>query len=157
MLCAMPELVPAILAAALGVAGGFWAARRIDRLGARRGVYSAYIGAVELAGRALRMRLIAIRDEPNARPRPPMPDAGEVMGALGEMLAVAPADMMHNVERMQDQLRKMEILASRPSMADPDEITSQIKGFDDLREELVNRARRQTGERALSKRAFRDY
>ena len=103
------------------------------------------------------MRLLAIKDEPSARPRPPMPDAGAVMAALGEILAVAPTDMMDNVERMQDCLRAMEIMAASPSVADPDEITRLIKAFDDLREELVNRARRQTGERPLPSEAFRRY
>ena len=153
----MDALGIAVLAASLGVVGGFLAARHIDRLGARRLVYTAYIGAVELAGWDLRRRLIAIRDHPDSHPRPPMPDAKQVNVPLGQMWTVAPADMMAIVERMQDHLKKMEIVAAVPSTAESDGITELVKTFDDLREELVNLARKQTGERSLPASTFRDY
>ena len=152
----MDALGIAVLAALLGVVGGFLAARHIDRLGARRLVYTAYIGAVEVAGSTMRRRLLAMRDHPEARPRPPMADVQRVNDTLGEIWTVAPSDMMLIVERMQDHLKRMELL-SVPSRADPDAITDAIREFDDLRETLVNKARRQTGERPLPASTFRDY
>jgi hypothetical protein len=65
--------------------------------------------------------------------------------------------MMRIVERMQDHLQTMELAAAVPSRADPEAITTAIKAFDDLRGELVNKARTQTGERGLSASTFRDY
>jgi hypothetical protein len=147
----------ALASAVLGVVGGFLAARYIDRLGARRVVYIASIGAVEVAGWHLRRRLIAIRDNPEARPRPPMPEPHTVNTPLGEMWIVAPSAMMAIVDRMQDHLREMEIVAEVPSTADREAITPLLLQFDDIRERLVNMARRQTGERALPGSTFRRY
>ena len=153
----MDALAIAVLAALLGVVGGFLAARHIDRLGARRVAYTAYIGAVEVAGWDLRRRLLGIRDHPEARPWPPMPDARQVNGPLGEMWTVAPPGMMAVVDRMQDHLKEMEIVAAVPSQATADVITDLLKKFDDLREELVNLARSQSGERHLPLSTFRRY
>lgn len=153
----LANLVIAVLAALLGGVIGFLAARYIDRLGARRTAYTACIGAVEVAGWDLRRRLIGIRDHPESRPYPPMPEARQVNAPLGEMWTVAPTDMMAVVDRMQDHLKEMEIMAAIPSTADHGTITDLIKQFDDLREELVNLARRQTGERTLPASTFRRY
>lgn len=153
----MDALVIGVLAALIGVVGGFLVARHVDRLGARRLAYTAYVGAVEVAGSTLRRRLLAIRDHPEQRPWPPKADAQRVNDTLGEMWTVAPADMMRIVERMQDHLQTMELVGAHPSRAEPETITEAIKAFDDLREELVNLARAQTGERGLPASTFRDY
>jgi hypothetical protein len=73
------------------------------------------------------------------------------------MWAVAPPDMMRIVEEMQDHLKAMELVAAVPSRAEGDEITTLVKRLDDLPEELVNLARKQTGERALPSPTFRSY
>lgn len=156
MLPAVDALVIGVLGAAIGVVGGFLVARHVDRLGARRLAYRGYVGAIEVAGATLRTRLLDIRDHPDRRPFPPLADAQPVNDTLGEMWTVAPADMMRIVERMQNHLRAME-LAAVPSRTDSDTITAAIKAFDDLREELVNKARAQTGEGRLPASAFRDY
>lgn len=157
MLTDVDSLGIAVLAAMLGVVGGFIAARHIDRLAARRAAYTAYVGAVEVAGWALRRRLLGIRDHPEQRPWPEMPEPGTVNGPLGEIWTVAPGTMMVVVERVQNHLRSMEITAMAPSRATAANITDLLRDFDDLREELVNLARRQTWERVLPSETFRDY